>query len=542
MSNFINAIGAGITAAREVYANPTTSKLAASNDARRSMYEKNWQYYTNQAFEDLTVWKSYIKEAGLYQYTRLVYNPFRRLVDFYAGGVYPGRLSLDGKAFPNNVRLAIPFADDVDEKMRAAIAQLWQWSNWHNGMKLMTRYGAVCGDCLVEVVDDTEAGKVRFDVIWAGLLVPDYLVLDAVGNVKRYAYEYWTEDEDGKEYKFRKEVDADEIRYFKDDKPFDLYDEGSAIPNPYGFAPAVWVKHTDLGGDFGAGVFRGDYVKLDELNSAATHALDLIHKLIDPPIVLWSKSRITPAFKTKSNAVTDPVDPSRSYIPNNGSGEEFAGGSGRTSKTVFDVRTDSMILKGAEGGKTEPLVGKLNLSEALPYMASLIEEIEKDHPELTFYQKLREMQQVTGPGARALFGDADKIFDEAAANYDSASARVFAMGVAIGGFRRAEGAEGWAQNTVQQAKFDGFGLESYQRDELHIDIMPRSLIVETESDALSIQQQRFANANQAAGLLPLEERLKIAGFEDDAERARIMTALAVEEAVVEENDEENNAL
>lgn len=536
MSRILNAVSAGFAAARESYADPENAKLAASNDARRAIYRRNWQYYTNQAFEDLGDWKSYIKNAGLYQYTRLMYNPFRRLVDFYAGRIYPGRLSLDGKPFPNNIRLAIPFAEDVDDKLKAAVAQLWQWSNWHNGMKLMVRYGAVCGDCLVEIVDDTETGKVRFDVVWAGLLVPDYLILDAVGNVKRYAIEYATKDENGKEYRFRKEVDKDEIRYFKDGKAFDIFGDGDTIKNPYGFCPAVWVKHVDLGGDFGAGVFRGDYVKLDELNSVATHAIDLIHKLIDPPIVLWTKSRLRPAFASTRGVVTDPSG--QQFIPNNGN--EFAADSERGENAAFDVRTDSMILKGAEGGRTEPLVGKLNLAEALPYMDSIIEEIEKDHPELTFYQTMREMQQVTAPGAQQLLGDAEGVFDESAANYDGASTRIFAMGVAIAGFRLAEGMDGWSQNTVQQQKFARFSLDSYARNELHIDLIPRSLIIETEVNSLTVQGQRFENANAAAGLLPLDERLRIAGYEDQAQRDQLRQAIAKEEAVETEDDEETD--
>jgi len=39
------------------------------------------------------------------------------------------------------------------------------------------------------------------------------------------------------------ERERDEAR---DGDPFD-YGEGAAYPNPYGFVPAVWVKHTDIG-------------------------------------------------------------------------------------------------------------------------------------------------------------------------------------------------------------------------------------------------------------------------------------------------------
>src|SRR6266568_2555224 len=50
-------------------------------------------------------------------------------------------------------------------------------------------------------------------------------------------------------------------------------------------------------------------------------------------------------------------------------------------------------------GRMESLVGNLSLADAGSRMDKLYEELEQDHPELTFYKELRAMSQVTGPAA-----------------------------------------------------------------------------------------------------------------------------------------------
>ena len=87
---------------------PENQKLNSSHELRREIYNADWQYYSSEAYEELAVWAPYIRQKGLYEYTRLLYNPFRRLVDFYAGHVYPGRLSEDGNDFDDGRVCADP--------------------------------------------------------------------------------------------------------------------------------------------------------------------------------------------------------------------------------------------------------------------------------------------------------------------------------------------------------------------------------------------------------------------------------------------------
>jgi hypothetical protein len=81
---------------------------------------------------------------------------------------------------------------------------------------------------------------------------------------------------------YRKEVDIFSIREYRDRQ---LIKE---IDNPYGFAPAVWYKHSDTGAVYGAPAIDGSIAKIDELNSLASHAHDQVHKVIGAPLIAWT--------------------------------------------------------------------------------------------------------------------------------------------------------------------------------------------------------------------------------------------------------------
>src|SRR5207249_9582643 len=67
---------------------------------------------------------------------------------------------------------------------------------------------------------------------------------------------------DLKSYLYCKEVDANSFRYYRDQEPYD-YGYGAIIENPYGFVPAVWIKHMDVGGDHGSPAIAGSFGKID---------------------------------------------------------------------------------------------------------------------------------------------------------------------------------------------------------------------------------------------------------------------------------------
>lgn len=478
-------------AARRAFENPTDSYQNGVFQHRVAEYDLLWAYYNNSLFDQLAgVWEIYRKSYGLYRNIRSIYNPTTRLVDFYSGTIYPGILSEDGLSLPDGIPSAIPFTKDTSPQLKKAVAQFWQWSNWQTQMSLMTTFGPALGSCFVEVVDDLEHGKVTTDIVWPAFVCD--LDLDAAGNVKSYTVEYSTCDDDDDHYLYRKEVDDEKISYYRDGQPYDYTGAGAVATNPYGFVPAVWIKHKSVGSDHGAPAIAGSQGKIDELNNLVSHAHDQIHKVIGAPVVFWTDGRLAPVLDANAKRATT---------------TEFEAPSEEQEKLLW--------VKGASGGRVDSLAGALSLGDTAPYIDKLLGEIEKSHPELTFYEQLRGMSQVTGPAAQILMGDVASRVLKAMAVYDQASVKIFQMATAIAGFRANTG--GWGPSlTTQQQKFLPFDLDSYQRGDLDMVIEPRPIIARTK---MELAQEKAAMYNGiAAGVkagIPLEMVLEDEGWEQD---------------------------
>lgn len=488
---------------RRVWSDPHSMATRDRYEAQVSLYEYRWHLYQNSVFDDAAVWFAYRRKYGLYRYIRPIYNPVRRLVDFYAGIVYPGVLAADGKRLPDGTPLAIPLANDTDPQLREAIGQLWQWSNWQTNKNLLVRYGAALGDVLVEVVDEVDRGKVTFDIVWPGLVTD--LRLDSTGNVKAYAIEYDAEDEEGKAYTYRKEVDDELISEYRDGELYQ-YDESIDAEriNPYGFAPAVWVKHTDVGGQHGQPAVR-NVGKIDELNEIASHAHDRAHAVLSSPILFAGEgvSGLTDsALEAKRPATQDMSNPQ----------------AGRESVKV---------LKAGAGGSVHSV--QLPEGEALNYINKLLSEVEQDHPEIVMYNQLRQMSEVTGPAAERLIGDTAALVTEARSNYDTQSIKLFQMAIAVAGWRAGTGA--WGRNlTRQQQAFLPFDLVSYERGDLDVEIMPRPLIPQaplTPDERRALMEQGDRNYTPRAKVIEAlggdaEEDIRLIEQEQAAQPAPIV--------------------
>lgn len=448
---FSMATLAAYTTFRRVWADPASMVTRERFEAQVALYDYRWHLYQNSVFDDLAKWQRYRTQYGLYRYIRPLYNPTRRLVDFYAGIVYPGVLATDAKRLPDGTQLAIPLAEDIDPNLRNAIGQLWQWSNWQTGKNLYVRYGAALGDVGVEVVDELDRGKVTFGVIWPSLVTD--LELDSTGNVKRVVMEYTIEDETGRKHDYRKLMDTDVIEESLDDEVV------SSEVNPYSFVPFVWCKHTDLGTDHGNPAIR-NVSKIDELNEIASHAHDRTHAVLDSPVVAAGKgSRTLGENESAPRSTTD-----------------------ENTVNPMAGRAKLKVIRAEEGGSMSAV--QLPEGEALNYMDKLLGEIEADHPEIVMYAQLREMSQVTGPGADRLVGDTLAYVQEARSNYDTQTIKSHQMAVAIAGWRANTGA--WGRNlTRQQQAFLPFGLDSYQKGDLDFEIMPRSLFPPAPKEEMS---------------------------------------------------------
>jgi len=508
LGTMMNSLIAGYTAARRVFEDPSMAHQEGLYLNQYGMYQLLWAYYNSSMFERVASvfngsyntqwqvaangWAAYKMNYNLYRNIRLIYNPTRRLVDFYAGQIYPGVLSEDGAQLPDGQQLAVPFAKDTPAALKAAVAQFWQWSNWQARKSIQVRFGAALGSVLIELIDDVENGNVSADVVWPGFV--GSVKLDTSGNIKSYALEYQaTSNTPGQAgfsaYIYRKEVDIDAFRYFRDGEPYD-YGDGSVVENPYGFVPAVWIKHSDLGGVHGSPAISGSLGKIDELNNLVSHIHDQVHKVIGAPVVMWSQGAVSKLFdQPKREPTSQQQNPSAD-------------------------QESVLMLKGPQGGHVESLAGNLDLAAIDTHIGRLQDEIEQDHPELTFYKELRAMSQVTGPAASRLVGDVNARFGEAAAIYDQANIKLFQMAVAISGFRANSGA--WGPLNRQQSKFTPFDLDSYTRGDLDMTIMPRPLLVPTRGEIAEENRRFWQGVEQAAQAgVPAEFVLREAGYTDD---------------------------
>jgi hypothetical protein len=414
MTNFFNASTAAWSAFRRTFGDPSqtfstgfeytpnTGIGSGFNATNMPDFGLLWALYNGSRFDKgMASWSAYKSRYGLYRDMRDVYNPTHRLVEFYAESIYPGVLSEDGNDLPDGTSLAIPFAEDIKPELKDAIAQFWQWTNFQAQKSIIPRYGAALGSVLVEIDDDYLAGKVTAKIWWPGFV--DGLQLDNSGNVKSYALQYKIKDDTTMAtVVYRKEVDIFSIREYRDRQ---LIKE---IDNPYGFAPAVWYKHSDTGAVYGAPAIDGSIAKIDELNSLASHAHDQVHKVIGAPLIAWTRSFIEPLF---SQSKRPPGENEFAPTPTSGGENE-----------------NILLLKGAEGGRVDSLAGNLNLADTITYMKELINELESDHPELAYNREMRAMSTLTGPAASRVMSDVLGKLSERAASYDQANYKTLSYG------------------------------------------------------------------------------------------------------------------
>jgi hypothetical protein len=509
LTNFFESI------IRRIYSSPALEKQPGTFEQHRASYDALWAYYAGYAYDAKSnpQWVGYRSDNNLYRHIRSIYNPVTRGVDFYASVVWPGALSEDGQDLPDGIESAISFSEDTDNKIKQAAAVLFDWWSFQSLKAIIPRHGAALGSVLVELQDDIEKGKIRANLEWPGNVVE--LDLDHAGNVQRYAIEYSTSDWEfiggskpqfTPSYVFRKEVDKTSFRYFKNGTPFDYYGNGAVEENPYGFIPAVWFRHRSDGGPHGLPFMAGSQNKIDELNGLASELSDYIAKAVEMPKAIFSKGKIT-ALGTPASSQT-------------------AAEAARELPRRYRDKETVNILVGPEGGSVADLITSFDITGGLNAVQRLMEEIERDHPELSFYTKLREMSNVTGPAVSRMMGDTEGLVQEVIANYNTGLISLIRMAIAMGGERLKSGIGGWSNRTEQQSRFASFDLTSYERGDLKIAIMPRSLIQPSkleEAQELSTKFQGIKTARDAG--LPLESTLKAFGF-DQSTIDEIMQAKA----------------
>lgn len=464
-------IGAAVEAFR-AYGNP---EPVIEVDNR---YQNLWAFYAGTWRTDPAVRRQRRGDPRIYQRTRLVWNLARAVTRLYAQSVYQGDLTTDGRPLPDGSGGALPIDPQTgdqanDDAIRRGCAELWSLWLWRQQMSLGPKYAAVLGDCLIELVDDLGRGVVLPKHVWPGYVVD--IGLDLVGNVKRYAVEYdvvveqstaygmATKDE---RYRFRKEVDGTAFRYYRDDRPAAFPELGirSAVePNPYGFVPAVWLRHEVVPGDRGLGAFEAAVQTEREINGVLSQALDYQIRQFAAPLGVKGA-----ALGARGGTIA---------VPKPATGDSLADAD-KAAETI------NLLPMTADG---EFVVVNFDVGRTVEMVAKLEEALVAEFPEARFGQQILEMTQVTAPGVERALGPIVGMVQAARANHDPQVIKLHQMALAIMGQRLADDdypADVVAARPARYAAFRPFDLGSYGRGDLDFGISSRPVITETEDERL----------------------------------------------------------
>lgn len=440
--------------------------------ARVARYNTFWAHTENNVYREVHRWSEVLKSTyDLYRYTRSIFSPAYRLIEFWSAHILGGSLDSlagDGVSRPS----ALPILAE-NEAIRAPIAQVWRDSNWQAKKEIWTRFGAAMGDSAVMVVDDPVKQKVQFKVVDPRTLRD--VTRDPFGNVTAYIIEERRPDPESRlvgglpewaTYTEACERIGEVIRYatFRNGDPYDWREYRDGDPaagrltewtEDYGFVPLVFVQHRDVGLGWGWSELQPSLSKLHELDDMASKLDDWVRLTVDSPLLF-----------------TGVVPPGQSGpLGVQSASELMFGGADDKPKGRENI---PILYSSAADARVHFLIAPLDVADVSAHIQSLLEELHADHPEL----------MADNIGANAS-GEARKVAREKVeatvlqrrSGYDDAMVRAHQMAISIGALKGYPG-------------FEGFTVDSYSRGELDHTIGTRSVFATDKEAVLREAQAR----------------------------------------------------
>jgi hypothetical protein len=212
------------------------------------------------------------------------------------------------------------------------------------------------------------------------------------------------------------------------------------------------------------------------LNDIASNINDAARNQANMPLVFLNAKAPSPADYGSDNST---------------SANNRADSPKKDSKRVLELTDASPSSKAA----VQTIPPTLSLTDSATIVNSILEELERDLPELSLH-RLRDGGNLTAPGVRSAYDDAIARIEEARGNYQAGLIEAQKMGVAIGGMRNYRG-------------FEGFSLTSM--DALDHTIQARPVIGDTLSRSEKITVTLSAMQSNAPAVV-----FKEIGWDDDA--------------------------
>ncbi|MBK8467743.1 MAG: hypothetical protein IPL32_18165 [Chloracidobacterium sp.] len=449
--------------------------------ARKLRYSLLWAMNENNAYDKLNAWSQlYKSEYQLYEHIRGIYNPAYRLGEFWKSHLWGGMLD-PGAGDGKEIKSALPIIAD-NKSLRPAISQIWKWSNWQVKKDVFSLWGTTFGDGIIIVKDIPAVEKVYMSLVHPSQIAD--IVLDDWGNVKGYVIEEERQDprrNDGAKVMYQEVAyrDGENVVYetYLDNELYPWDGDSATWDVPYGFVPMVFVKHNDVGLNFGWSEMHPDLGKFREIDDQASKLHDQIRKVIAGGWLMAGMS-----------------------APSDDEEQE-------------DRESENMIWTTNSEAKAQSLVNDIDIPAVSSNIKQLLEELERDYPELN--SDLHNVSgDISGRALRINRAPVEAKVQQRRPNYDNALVRAQQMAVAIAGWRRYKG-------------FEGFDLTSYQRGNLDHSIGERPVFAKDPLDDTEIQSAFWAAAAQAKSAgMPLESFLEDNGW--TAERISKVSAKIAE--------------
>ena len=335
-------------------------------------------------------------------------NPSWRVVEFYASKVFPGALP---DALPMEVE---------NEAVELAIRQIWQWSNFSTVKQKWIRWFAIYGDWYLKV--STKGDPVTS--VFMSIIKPEYVTDQEVDERGFLTYiridvPIWDEEADESTQTHTEVWDKETqtVRVWTHAAGIDA--KVDELPDPdvsmtfeqsHGadFIPIVYQPFRDDGAGRGSGAYSAQLEKIDEANRQATRLAQILFRYNR---AIWA------ATSTGTDTSGRPLPP----ISMAGMLEDDG---------TVKIGDDDVLALPSQAD-LKPLVPNINYGDALAVLESQLQELNKDLPELAYYE-LRGLRDVSGRAVQFLLDDMISRVLEARGNVESALFRIHAMALTIG--------------------------------------------------------------------------------------------------------------
>lgn len=444
-------LGAAFKAFREAFL--ASDEIHAADfeefEGRRLRYALLWSYYESTTYRVfLNAWATkYIKDFGLYKYARNIFNPSYRLAEFWVAALVGGVLDLaasDTGALP--IQVSETASESDAQNLRAVIAQIWRDSNWQVNKSIWARNGVVKGDTVLRVVDDPARAKAYLEVVRPDILKA--VTRDPSGNVKAYEIEEVrpnpldankpdvTYTEIAERLTSPAAVEGESsggtgaVRYqtLLNGKPYAWNGIAAEWTENYGFVPVVVIKHIDVGLEWGWAEMYAGLSKLREADdqwSVIDDHIRVKHKA--PWLFNFSKPTLTPTATTAQPTDETP-QPGREDL-------------------------NALYIKDKDA-KGQPLVADLQIDHALQNLDKIIDQLERDYPEIRDEFSRMRGNDVSGEALRIMREPVEVRAAERRAVYESALVRAHNMAISIGAQKGYAGFEAFSETSFVEGKLE----------------------------------------------------------------------------------------